>query len=859
MALPGTIYFQIRPGDGQVLEVEKEIRDSFLVGRRSRTGTKLCDLHLDDDYASRRHCRLLRKGQSEQPEWMVEDLGSSNGTRLNGEPVSEPELLAQDGWVQIGTTRITFSYTPKHAQLQDDEQQEYEGLEAAGGDTPAATLLLSKSSQMQPPLHRSQQSGTMVDFAAKRAGPASETVAQPPEGATVAMGKTFGGGGATVAMTQPSESDAETVVTEHSGGDTTVVRTPPRVHLATTMALGPKEAVQRTMVQDSPEMSRSGFEPQSGPVSGMLFPSIPQGRGGKDIVRLAMGSKVLLCLLQHHFLEPAQAAVLLARARDNGEPFFRTLAQDRSVKFMAEIFRSVGKEFGWPLFDLEDLETFTDQVTPTDWLPFTQAAERGIVVLRQENPDVLYYGTVDPFDMIAHDWIERCAKKPAQQVLVHPDLFFPTIRRMKDQPDQEAAGASLSIDFTEDDENRVKELQGGVDVPQMVNYFLHRAHLQNASDIHIEPTEELFLIRNRVDGILHEEITLPKALHPEAVSRLKILSGMDVAEKRRPQDGRLAVTIRNNPIDVRVSSYPTVYGEKFVLRLLDKNALRPSIDSLGLMDSDLRLLKEKLGAPYGLIMISGPTGSGKTTSLYSCLGSLDKTSKNVLTVEDPVEYRMPGVHQMQVNSKIGLTFASGLRTILRQDPDVIMVGEIRDNETAAMAVQASLTGHIVFSTIHTNDAVGVVTRLLDMDIEPFLVATSLSMAIAQRLVRAICPHCRIAVSGSQILADLQKDGIALGRLENLGIEIEEEMDYTQGAGCERCRSTGYLGRTAVFELFEMTDEARTLVMSPGLNAGDLKKLAREKGMTTLIAHGVQLVEEERTTFQEVIRVLGEDS
>ena len=624
-------------------------------------------------------------------------------------------------------------------------------------------------------------------------------------------------------------------------GERTLVDSP----AAAVVAVDPAEAADRVDAADVADPALAEAPPSA-------------AAPGGSAVRLAMESEIISDLIQRHFLEPGQTVNLMRLAQARGETFFRTVARDRSLRFHNEIYVLIQQRFGWGL--ITDEAELASRVSPTEWLPFAMAAELGLVVLRSEKAaDPLWYGTIDPFDLVAHDWVQRCAGRRAERVLVHPDVFFPTMRRLKDQRNQEAPGVGLSIDFSDDDEARVRDVTGHVDVPQMVNYFLHRAHMNGASDIHIEPTEEQMIVRNRVDGILHEEISMPKALHAEAVSRLKILSGMDVAEKRRPQDGRMAVTIRNNPIDIRVSSYPTVYGEKFVLRLLDKNALRPSVDTLGLMDRDLRLLKEKLNAPHGLIMISGPTGSGKTTTLYSCLGGLDKTSKNVLTVEDPVEYQLPGVHQMQVNSKIGLTFASGLRTILRQDPDVIMVGEIRDTETAAMAVQAALTGHLVFSTIHTNDAVGVISRLRDMGIEPFLISNALSLAIAQRLVRTICGHCRVAVPGVEILQQLHNEGVTQKRLETLNINIIPDFDYTQGGGCDRCRGTGYSGRQAVFELFEVTDEARSLILSKELNAGDLKRLSREKGMTSLITHGLQLVEDEVTTFQEIVRVLGEES
>jgi type II secretory ATPase GspE/PulE/Tfp pilus assembly ATPase PilB-like protein len=269
------------------------------------------------------------------------------------------------------------------------------------------------------------------------------------------------------------------------------------------------------------------------------------------------------------------------------------------------------------------------------------------------------------------------------------------------------------------------------------------------------------------------------------------------------------------------------------------------------------LLYDKLDAPFGLVMISGPTGSGKTTTLYSCLSYIDKKTKNVLTVEDPVEYRLKGVHQMQVNEKIGLTFASGLRTILRQDPDVIMVGECRDGETAGMAIQAALTGHIVFSTIHTNDAVGVIPRLIDMGVEPFLVANSVSLCIAQRLVRRICRHCQTPEEGQSVLERLHNDAISDERLAALGIVVDPDLTYVTGRGCVHCRNTGYQGRQAVFEIFEIDQDARAEIVSPTFDANVMRRRARERGMTTLIGHGLMLIDEGMTTHSEVVRVLGE--
>jgi type II secretory ATPase GspE/PulE/Tfp pilus assembly ATPase PilB-like protein len=315
--------------------------------------------------------------------------------------------------------------------------------------------------------------------------------------------------------------------------------------------------------------------------------------------------------------------------------------------------------------------------------------------------------------------------------------------------------------------------------------------------------------------------------------------------------------IRKSPIDVRVSTLPTVLGEKIVMRLLDDEALRPSPELLGLRDQNLRLVLDKITAPHGLILISGPTGSGKTTTLYSFLSAADRARRNVVTIEDPVEYRLKGVHQMQVNEKIGLTFSSGLRTVLRQDPDVIMVGECRDVETSRMAVQAALTGHVVFSTIHANDAVSVITRLLDMKIEPFLVASALTLSISQRLVRVSCKHCSVMMEGREILRLLRAEGVSAEKMARLGIVVDEKLPCSQPTGCSHCRHTGYTGRQAVFEMLEIDTALRKLIVSEQFEVDNLRNAARESGMEPMVANGLQLVEEGRTTYSELIRVFGD--
>ncbi|MBF0131982.1 MAG: type II/IV secretion system protein [Magnetococcales bacterium] len=578
---------------------------------------------------------------------------------------------------------------------------------------------------------------------------------------------------------------------------------------------------------------------------------------GRNWVEICLNADIPQAMIDAGLLERRSIALTLDEAQETGRTFFTILMLRQTTEKVASILKLIEEKL--KIKFILDENNLMNDIKATSWLSYDKALELGMVALEPLQENRSRYATYDPFNLENLDWFERCSGFPADVVMTTPELLKKVILRRKEiHGDDESQKVGLSTDFSAEEERNIREQSDKVDVPMMVNYFLFSAYKQRASDIHIEAGEKLMMVRNRVDGILHTEITLPMQLHSEIVSRLKILCDMNVAEKRHPQDGRFSTVILRNPIDVRVSSYPTEHGEKFVLRLLDKNLLSPIIDTMGFLDRDLKLLKTKIEAPHGLIMISGPTGSGKTTTLYSCLGSIDKAIKNVLTVEDPVEYRLPGVHQMQVNQKIDLTFAKGLRSILRQDPDVIMVGEIRDDETAAMAVQAALTGHVVFSTIHTNDAVGVVTRLMDMKVKPYLIATALSLAIAQRLIRTICPNCRISVGGERMLELLFQDGITAERLAARDITIDPDDDYYLGAGCERCLNTGYSGRQPVFEMFEMTNEARDLIISGHISGTKLKQIARDAGMKTLIEHGMHLVKEQKTTLREVIRLLGEE-
>ena len=578
-------------------------------------------------------------------------------------------------------------------------------------------------------------------------------------------------------------------------------------------------------------------------------------------------------LIDQRILSSDQIENLVNQARSSGRTLFRTIMEEGSVlksdRFTGlveqEYARFTQQEIGKHDLRMLSYGELVASGISQDWLPFSSCQAVGAVLILGSRGSTSHYATVDPFDILLKDWIVQCSGNPdIAPAFVTTETLASAVRELEKNAaavdgDTLESGSGISISITEEEDRDIRSRIHTLPVPEMVNFFLHRAYTQKSSDIHVEPREDTLLIRNRVDGVLYEDTDLPHALAPEVVSRIKIMSGMDVAEKRRPQDGRFRRIISGAPIDVRVSSYPVVHGEKIVMRLLDSKSLRPSPSDLGFLDDDLDTLMKKIIAPHGLIMLSGPTGSGKTTTLYSCLSSIDSSRKNILTIEDPVEYRLPGVHQMQVNAKIGLTFASGLRTTLRQDPDVIMVGECRDQETAAMAVQAALTGHIVFSTIHTNNAIDVVTRLIQMGVEPFMVSSALSLSIAQRLIRTICPECKTTLSGETLLETLSTDeGITETHLNDLGIEIDREGFYAVGAGCNNCMYSGYLGRRAVYEFFEMVREAGDIIMSERrLDTSRLRKLATDRDMTSLLYHGMSLVEEGTTTIGEVVRALGE--
>jgi len=385
-------------------------------------------------------------------------------------------------------------------------------------------------------------------------------------------------------------------------------------------------------------------------------------------------------------------------------------------------------------------------------------------------------------------------------------------------------------------------------VIRLVNDILFRALQLRASDVHVHPYETKIQIRYRVDGILYDVLSLNRNVLPLVISRIKVMAGMDIAERRLPQDGRSSVRLGQREVDLRVSTVPTSFGERCVLRILDKSTGVFALDDLGLWPDDLARLDSLLNRAHGVIFVTGPTGSGKSTTLYACLNRINSAEKNVITIEDPIEYQLTGISQIQVANKKGMTFATSLRHVLRQDPDVIMVGEVRDVETARMAIQSSLTGHLVFSTLHTNDSAGAVSRLLDLGVEPYLVSSSLIAIMAQRLVRRVCPDCR------------EPSTPTAHELDQLGLgtpEKNKDARFYVGKGCEKCFQTGYRGRTGIYELMLVTDEIQELIYQRA-TAGSIKKLALQSGMQTLRMDGARKALAGITTVAEVLRVTQAD-
>ncbi len=470
----------------------------------------------------------------------------------------------------------------------------------------------------------------------------------------------------------------------------------------------------------------------------------------------------------------------------------------------------------------------------------------------------LFVAMADPLNVLALDDLRRV--RPTAQIipLISTEKAVTDfLNNVQTQVDGGIDAILKDVDVSDIELAREKQDEINLDqlvdsseegpVIKLVNLMLVQAIKDRASDIHIEPFEKQLRLRYRVDGVLYDSTAPPKGLQSAIASRIKIMSNLDIAERRLPQDGRFRIKLAGREVDLRVSVLPTVHGEKIVMRVLDKGTLSLNLDGLGLPPDNLVKFKNAIDAPHGMILMTGPTGSGKTSTLYAVLTQLNTSDVNIVTVEDPVEYQMVGVNQVQVKPEIGLTFASGLRSILRQDPDIVMVGEIRDSETADIAVKAALTGHLVLSTLHTNDSPGAIARLVDMGIEPFLVSSSLLMVCAQRLLRKICPHCKEAFIVPQDVTS------------RLGLSNEDisSSTYYRGRGCSRCKDTGFLGRMAILEVLSVTNALREQILHD-TSSKVIKDLALKEGLKTLRLAGLEKAKAGLTSLDEVLRVSGSE-
>ncbi len=509
---------------------------------------------------------------------------------------------------------------------------------------------------------------------------------------------------------------------------------------------------------------------------------------------------------------------------------------------------------------IESIEVDSVDLDLLDRVPINYARARRMLPLKHED-GLLTLAVVDPLDTTGLDHIGSLLSVEVEPVIVAPQILFDALNLAYDRHDRLKSKYGDMFDDSAkeqvDDpgfEDVVDLLGSGGDdeapVIQFVNTTFVRAARDRVSDIHIEPYENSVRVRFRIDGVLSEVTEVSTRFLSSIVARIKIMAGLNIAEKRLPQDGRIRIKLAGKDIDIRVATAPTVHGERVTMRLLDKSAVALDLAAIGMDPQTLDQVEELIHKPHGIILVTGPTGSGKTTTLYSCLARINNPDLNILTVEDPIEYQLQGIGQVAVNPKIDLTFANGLRSFLRHDPDVIMIGEIRDTETAEIAIQASLTGHLVFSTIHTNDAAGAFTRLIDMGVEPFLVASSLLANMAQRLVRRLCSQCKAPFRPTE--RELSQLEISHDELEAAGGVLYRPV------GCEKCNNRGYSGRSGIYELLPVSNEIRQLVMAR-TDANTIRRQAVKEGMRTLRRFGGRSVLEGVTSIEEVLRVTQQES
>jgi len=534
-------------------------------------------------------------------------------------------------------------------------------------------------------------------------------------------------------------------------------------------------------------------------------------------------------------------------ALDQGVSIESYLVQNKIITSL-DLAKAYSKNFSIPL-----VEFVTEEMANPEMLAkiqFNFLRQNVVMPITLNNKITIL--VADPLNLASIDELSMLIEKNASTAIATVGTIIDGINRyyplegakkMMDDLEEDTNLLENGLDLSQVEDQDILSMTSQAPVVKLVNHILFQAAKRSASDIHIEPFEKEVLVRYRVDGIMYVAFSPPKRIQAALISRLKIMANLNIAEKRLPQDGRVEIKVSDKAFDIRVSILPVMYGERVVMRLLDKSKAFSSLEDLGLSPANAQMINQAIAKPNGIILVSGPTGSGKTTTLYSIVSKLNSPELNIITVEDPVEYQISGINQVQVQSKIGFTFAAALRSILRQDPDIVMIGETRDVETAQIAVQAALTGHLVLSTIHTNNAPATITRLIDMGIEPFLISSSLLAVIAQRLVRKLCEFCKIQYTP---MPDM---------LKSIGISLEkaEKITFYKPVGCEKCLNLGYKGRMPLFEIMVMTNALARLIIEK-VDANILRAQAIKDGMTLLVQDGVWKIELGQTTIEEVLAV-----
>jgi len=572
-------------------------------------------------------------------------------------------------------------------------------------------------------------------------------------------------------------------------------------------------------------------EPGASGVPGLSHP-LGHGRGARFVTDV---------LVDLGYVTAERVEVAVGEGRVAGKPPERILLEQKAID-AHQLSQAIAERYA---LDHVDLSEYSVDMAAANLLPISSARRYQAVPIGYADPQTLLVAMADPANVLAADDIKMATGLKCQMVVADPTDIESLLSRLNSL--QSAVTEAIEDDEhgeTDEDYDPISGLHAGAEdapVVKLVYSILGQAVNEGVSDIHFEPEQDDMRVRFRVDGVLHEAAHVPRRMVSAVISRIKIMSELDIAEKRIPQDGRVGVTVDESRIDLRVTTLPTQRGEGATVRILDtRNAMR-TLDDLGMAEAARHPFELAVRRPYGAVLVTGPTGSGKSTTLYAALSELNSIEKNVITIEDPVEYQMPGINQINVNQKAGLSFASGLRSILRADPDVIMVGEIRDAETARIAIEAALTGHMVLSTLHTNDAPGTITRLSKMGIESFLTASAVDCIVAQRLARTLCSHCK------------QRSLVPRAALAEAGFGALGDLEAYEAVGCSRCGNTGYRGRVGLYSVMRMTERLKDMTVSLAPQA-EIAQIAHQEGMLTLREDGLSKVRAGVTSLDEVVRV-----